>query len=439
MEAETEKRMRIAIVGSGISGLVAGYYLRDHHDVTVFESNDRIGGHTNTVTCDDGEKSVAVDTGFIVYNERTYPNFIRLLDELNVATQPTRMSFSVSCEETGLEYNGTNLNGLFAQRSNLISPRFWRLLIDFRRFAKLARATLAAEDSTETVDEFLTRHRLSDAFVRHYFLPMGAAIWSASFESFGQFPIRFIAEFYHNHGLLDVTNRPQWRVIRGGSKQYLAPLTDGWRDQIQTGKPVTRVDRCEHAVAVGVEGDETREFDHVIFACHADQALRILDDHATPKEQEVLSAFPYQPNVATLHTDDSVLPQHRRAWACWNYFCPAGSADRPTVTYNMNMLQSLQSNQTFCVTLNDQGRIDPSKIIRQFNYDHPTFSTNRSHMQSRHGELIAQNRTSFCGAYWRNGFHEDGVVSALRVVKRLLPSEFAPSIEDVAHGVPAIE
>ena len=276
--------------------------------------------------------------------------------------------------------------------------------------------------------------------MRHYFLPMGAAIWSASFDTFNQFPIRFIADFYHNHGLLDVTNRPQWRVIAGGSKQYLAPLTDGWQNQIQTDSPVTKICRSDKTVSITVEpqgaqaDQDTLEFDHVIFACHADQALEILGEGASQAEQEILSAFPYQSNVATLHTDDSVLPGNRRAWACWNYFCPSGGSDRPTVTYNMNMLQSLTSSQTFCVTLNDQGRIDPSKVIREFNYAHPTFSTNRSKMQARHSELIDQNRTSFCGAYWRNGFHEDGVVSALRVVKQLLPADSAPTITDLSQG-----
>ena len=270
-------------------------------------------------------------------------------------------------------------------------------------------------------------------------MPMGAAIWSASFESFRQFPIRFIAEFYHNHGLLDVTNRPQWRVISGGSKQYLSPLTDGWRDQIQTSCPVTNVRREDQNVIVTTKNGTPTEFDHAIFACHADQALKILGETASHHEQEILSAFPYQSNVATLHTDEAVLPANRRAWACWNYFCPTGSSERPTVTYNMNMLQSLNSKETYCVTLNDDGRIDPTKVIRQFNYAHPTFSTSRSQMQNRHRELIDQNKTSFCGAYWRNGFHEDGVVSALKVVKQLLPPDVAPSIEALPAGATAIE
>lgn len=425
--------MRIAIVGSGISGLVAGYYLRHHHDVTLFESDDRIGGHTNTIDCESDGQQVAIDSGFIVYNERTYPNFIRLLDELNVPTQSTRMSFSVSCEATGLEYNGTNLNGLFAQRSNLLSPEFWRMLADFRRFGKLSRIVLESADATETVDSFLSRHKFSDAFIRHYFLPMGAAIWSASFQAFGQFPIRFIADFYRNHGLLDVTNRPQWRVIAGGSKQYLDPLTNGWQDCIRTNCPVTNVQRNIDSVTVSIANESPIDFDHVIFACHSDQALKILADDTQPNEREILSAFPYQPNVATLHTDASVLPQNHRAWACWNYFCPSKTPDQPTVTYNMNMLQSLECNQTFCVTLNDEGRIDPAKVIRTFEYAHPTFSTSRQAMQSRHHELINHNMTSFCGAYWRNGFHEDGVVSAMRVVNQLAPSSGC-SIESSEHG-----
>ena len=431
--------MRIAIIGTGISGLVAGYHLRHNHDVTLFEAADRIGGHTNTIECESDGQSVAIDTGFIVYNERTYPNFIRLLDELNVPTQPTRMSFSVSCESTGLEYNGTNLNGLFAQRSNLVNAKFLRMLIDFRRFAKLAREQLASDDATETVDAFLDRHRFSHSFIRHYFLPMGASIWSASFNTFGKFPIHFIAEFYHNHGLLDVTNRPQWRVIKGGSKQYVAPLTDGWQDRIHTGCPVVKVQRSDQSVTVTVANETPAEFDHVIFACHADQALSILSDDCQPVERQILSAFPYQSNVATLHTDASVLPRNRQAWACWNYFCPSAAQDLPTVTYNMNMLQSLDCNQTFCVTLNDQGRIDPAKIFRTINYAHPTFSTDRSKMQNRHEELIGRNRTSFCGAYWRNGFHEDGVVSALRVVNQLGTPSSNSSSATLIDGATAIE
>jgi predicted NAD/FAD-binding protein len=431
--------MRIAIIGSGISGLVAGYYLHRLHDITLFEADDRIGGHNNTVECQSDGERLNVDTGFIVYNERTYPNFIRLLNELDVETQPTRMSFSVSCETTGLEYNGTGLNGLFAQRRNLVSSKFWRLLVDFRRFGKLARAQLNAEDSNETVGEFLSRNQFSRSFIRHYFLPMGAAIWSASFDAFSQFPIRFIAEFYHNHGLLDVVNRPQWRVITGGSKQYLGPLTNGWSERIRTSSPVVSVRRGQRVVSVTVANEQPAEFDHVIFACHSDQALRILEDDARPLEHEVLSAFPYQSNIATLHTDKSVLPDNHRAWAGWNYFCPRSTPDRPTVTYNMNMLQSLKTRQTFCVTLNDDIRIDPEKIIRTFEYTHPTFSVGRREMQNRHHELIDQNRTSFCGAYWRNGFHEDGVVSALRVVNQLVEPASACEIADYAREANAFE
>ncbi len=432
--------MRIAIVGAGISGLVAGYYLRQHHDVTLFESDDRIGGHTNTIDCESDGQSIAVDTGFIVYNDRTYPNFIRLLDELKVQTQPTRMSFSVSCEATGLEYNGTNLNGLFAQRSNLVSPRFWRMLADFRKFGKLARIVLgSAADSTETVDSFLSRHKFSDSFIRHYFLPMGAAIWSASFQAFRQFPIRFIAEFFQNHGLLDVTNRPQWRVIAGGSKEYLDPLTNDWRNRIHTNSPVANVRRTDQSVVVTIANESPVEFDHVIFSCHADQALKVLADDVRPDELEILSAFPYRPNVATLHTDASVLPKNRRSWACWNYFCSSSTPEQPTVTYNMNMLQSLRSSQTFCVTLNDEHRIDPAKVIRTIQYAHPTFSTSRHEMQSRHHELINRDMTSFCGAYWRNGFHEDGVVGALQVVNQLVTPSSAHSIATPSPGVTARE
>lgn len=412
----SEPRMKIAIIGGGISGLTAGYRLHRKHDVTLFEANDYIGGHTNTIDVPTDSGSVAIDTGFIVFNDRTYPNFIAMMEELKVPYQPTRMSFSVSCERTGLEYAGTNFNGLFAQRRNLVRPWFYRLLFDFRRFEKLAYQVLEQDGPQETVDEFFQRHSFSSQFLEQYFLPMGAAIWSSSFATFRQFPIQFIAEFYKNHGLLGIRDRPQWYVIKGGSRQYIEPLTRTWASSIRLNSPIESVRRYGSSVSVQPVGGQPEVFDHVIFACHSDQALKILGDDATANEREVLSAFPYQPNTAVLHHDESLLPKSRRAWACWNYFNPRENSDSATLTYSMNLLQTLNLDQQFCVTLNDNGRIRDECVIGEYHYAHPTFGVNRKSMQARHGELINQNATSFCGAYWGNGFHEDGVKSGLAVV-----------------------
>ncbi len=411
--------MRIAIIGGGISGLVTGYRLYRDHELTLFEANDYVGGHTNTVDVETEEGHFAVDTGFIVFNDRTYPNFIELLEELEVASQPTSMNFSVSCARTGLEYRGADLGGLFAQRSNLVNPKFLRLLWDLLRFNRLGQTVLETDQENETVGEFFERHQFSTPFINQYFLPMGAAIWSASFEKFREFPIRFITEFYQNHGLLGITNRPQWRVIQGGSREYIEPLTRDWSQRIRLGSPIESVKREAGSVSVKPAGEPSECFDHVVFACHSDQALAMLGEDATEIEREVLGAFPYQSNLAVLHTQDSVLPKNRRAWACWNYFNPETETDRATVTYNMNLLQSLNSKITFCVTLNDTDRIKPENIIKTFTYSHPTFDVRRKIMQSRHQELINRNATSFCGAYWGNGFHEDGVNSAIAVTQAL--------------------
>ena len=420
--------MKIGIIGAGISGLVAAEKLRHSHDVTVFEAGSYIGGHTNTIDVETPDGPLAVDTGFIVFNDRTYPNFIALLDRLGVPSQDTIMSFSVKCERTGLEYRGADLNGLFAQRRNLLNPKFFRLLMDMLKFFRLGEAMLDADsdvDESESVESFLRRNKFSDQFVQQYFLPMGAAIWSSSYDSFRDFPIRFIAEFYKNHGLLGVKDRPQWRVIQGGSRQYVRALTHGWTDQIKLNSPAQRVVRNRvsdlgepQSVSVMIDG-QTHDFDHVIFACHSDQALRILGDDATPIETEILSAFPYQKNVALLHKQFDVLPKQRRAWASWNYFNPKQESDAATVTYNMNILQSLETDTVWCVTLNGEDLIRDENVVASIDYAHPTFSVGRKTMQARHQELCGANATSFCGAYWGNGFHEDGVVSALRVTEAI--------------------
>ena len=422
--------MNIAVVGAGIAGLTTARLLYRDHQVTVFEARDRIGGHTNTIDVETDEGHFAIDTGFIVFNDRTYPNFIALMDDLGVESQKTIMSFSVKCQRTGLEYRGADPQGLFAQRSNLVNPTFYRLLYDLVRFNKCGNRLLEYHNTVdavpeETVGDFLNRHRFSQTFINQYFLPMGAAIWSASFDSFRDFPIRFICEFYKNHGLLGITDRPQWRVIKGGSRSYLEPLTAPFADRIRTSVPIQKVRRKTESDVGGsiellVEGrSEFQTFDHVVFACHSDQALRILGNQASSTEREILTAFPYQSNTAVLHTQHDVLPTTRRAWASWNYYNPVEPTESATVTYNMNILQSIDSKDVFCVTLNDRDRIREENIIGSWQYHHPTFNVKRSEMQGRHNELLNVNSTSFCGAYWGNGFHEDGVNSALAVAKKL--------------------
>jgi len=487
------RKPRLAIIGSGISGLTAAYFLQRDYEITLFERDQRIGGHTNTRLVDmrryrdrrpeDGEgpagDTLPVDTGFIVYNDRTYPNFIRMLRLLGVDSQPTEMSFSVSCERTGIEYSGCNLNTYFAQRRNVFRPSFYRFLWDFQRFRRQAMEALESPEEQLSVGEFFQRHRYSNAFYRRYFLPMGAAIWSCPPGVFSGFPFRFIAQFYHHHGLLTLGNRPQWRVIRGGSRSYHPPLCRGFEDRIETGIEIQAVRKVgsEGSAGGGAESESTlgnaasqldgrstgerwmvmgrrladdgsprdvmrRYFDHVILACHSNQALAILDPPPGSLARQLLQAFPYQGNLATLHTDSRVLPKNRRAWAAWNYHLPAdvddgqrrdGSGSRggsegagaaATVTYYMNRLQGFDAQQTagqvFCVTLNDDRRIDPSQVIEQFHYTHPVFSVGRLEAQSSHGDWIDRDGLSLCGAYWGNGFHEDGVHSALEVCQRLL-------------------
>ncbi len=425
--------MKIAIIGAGISGLTAAYRLSLSHDITLFEANDYLGGHTNTVEVDwDGERQV-IDTGFIVFNDWTYPNFIELLNELGVRSQATSMGFSVRCDAANLEYNGSSLNGLFAQRRNLLRPSFYRMLADILRFNRDAPELVQSGPTTDetTVGEFLARQRYSREFAEHYLLPMGAAIWSCPVGMFEKFPIRFIVEFYRNHGLLNVRNRPTWRVIEGGSRNYVAKMAERFRDRIRLSTAVESVRRSADGVVVVPRNHSPEAFDHVVFACHSDQALRMLAD-STSTERDVLSEFPYGRNLAVLHTDQTVLPKRRRAWASWNYRLtgpssnPAGQT--ATVTYQMNLLQHLQSKHVFNVTLsnatlNNDERIDPAKVLRRFEYHHPIFTVQRAAAQARHRELINVNRTSFCGAYWGNGFHEDGVVSALRVCEALMSKE----------------
>jgi predicted NAD/FAD-binding protein len=394
------------------------------HEITVFEAGDHIGGHSHTHTIAYEGRDINVDTGFIVFNDWTYPNFIRLIDDLGVPSIESSMSFSVKCERTGLEYNGTNLNSLFAQRGNLLRPSFYRMIKDILRFNREAPAMLGASAGDVPLGDYLREQDYSREFIDHYIVPMGAAIWSASMDTMQCFPTRFFVRFLHNHGMLSVDNRPTWRTIAGGSQSYVRKLTAPFRDRIRLNAPVESVRRFPTHVVVKPQWGEPERFDRVFLACHSDQALRLLAD-ATPLEREVLGAIPYQPNEVLLHTDTSILPTRKLAWAAWNYHIDRHDRDRVGVTYNMNILQSLGSRTPLLVTLNKSQDIDPAKVIKRLSYEHPIFTPASVAAQARQGEVNGVNRAYFCGAYWRNGFHEDGVVSGLNALAHFQEREHA--------------
>ena len=415
--------MKIAIIGSGIAGNVVARRLHPDHEVTVFEAAAHIGGHTHTHAVEiDGEHQ-QIDTGFIVFNDWTYPNFIGLLDELGVASQPSAMSFSVRNEGSGLEYNGTTLNTLFAQRRNFFNPSFYRLIRSILRFNREAPALLTG-DGEIALGDYLRQNRYPQLFIDNYLVPMGAAIWSTDPASMLAFPARFFVRFFHNHGMLSVDARPQWRAIRGGSARYVEKLTAAFRQRIRLNTPVEMVLRAPENVMVKARDAAPEAFDQVFFACHSDQALQLLGD-ATPLERELLGAMPYQRNEVVLHTDIALLPRARRAWAAWNYHVLPQAGAPVALTYNMNILQSLQSQHTFCVTLNHSAAIAPQKIIKRLVYDHPLFTPAAVAAQQRQHEINGVNRSYFCGAYWRYGFHEDGVVSALNALQHFETAEYA--------------
>lgn len=407
--------MRIAIIGAGISGLTCGWLLHRHHDITVFESGRRPGGHSNTEEFQLDGRPYRIDTGFIVYNDRTYPHFMALLSELGVEGIPTEMSFAVRCDRTGVEYSGSGLSGVFAQKRNLFKPSFLKMVADILRFNRQGTDDADRVSASMTVGEYLQKNGYGRGFADHYLLPMGAAIWSCPTGTFSDFPVQFILQFYRNHGLLSLTNRPQWYTIPGGSRRYVERLTAPFVERIISETPVRKVVRGAGGVVVRTDREEF-EFDEVIFACHSDQALAMLQD-ADSLESTVLSAFPYESNEAVLHTDTSILPRCRKAWSAWNYRIGTEKESRATISYNMNILQHIQSEHVFTVTLNDTARIDPSRIIARHQYSHPLFTVERASMQAQHSRLIRSKRTSFCGAYWGNGFHEDGVNSALAVCR----------------------
>ncbi len=410
--------MRIAIVGGGVSGLVSAHLLARQHEIVLFEAGAYAGGHTNTVRVDTADETHQIDTGFIVFNDRNYPNFERLLDRLRVSWQPSNMSFSVADEHGAFEYSGASPNGVFATRAMLREVWFHRMLAEIPRFQRAAKALLASSEDGPSLGGWLEAQRFSRPFIDRLIVPQAAAVWSADPRQMWNFPARLLVEFFDNHGMLTLRGRPRWRVVRGGSARYVEALTRPFADRIRLGARVSEIRRGEDHVTVRAGGQPAERFDHVVIASHSDQALAMLTD-ASQREHEILAAIPYQRNEAVLHTDVTLLPRRRRAWASWNYHLLDEPQPRATVTYHMNRLQSLSSRHQFLVTLNRSEAIDPARVIQSFDYSHPVFTPAGITAQRRIEEISGCNRTHYCGAYWGFGFHEDGVRSAIRVAAGL--------------------
>ncbi len=411
--------MRIAVIGSGISGLAAAYYLSRAHEVTVFESASRTGGHTHTVTVDSSEGPLSVDMGFIVHNDRTYPNLMRLFAELGVRTQPSDMSFSVFSRETGFEYSSRGLTGFFAQRGNLLRREHYRLLREILRFNREAPRFLTEKDNEElTIGEYLRRGRFDEGFVQHYLFPMASAVWSMPVAAMHDFPALTLIRFFENHGMLGIDTHPQWKSVTGGSQSYLGPITAPYRNNIRLNARITGITRRSDGVTVHQATEPSEDFDDAIFACHGNQVLPLLLE-PTATEREVLAGFTTSKNEACLHSDENLLPTRRNARASWNYLLPPHPQSGATLTYHMNRLQSLPARENYCVTLNANSFIDPAKVIRQMTFHHPVYNAAAIRAQQRWAEISGHNRTHFCGAYWFYGFHEDGLNSAIRVAQSL--------------------
>jgi uncharacterized protein len=425
--------MKIAIVGTGVSGLVAAHHLHRQHEITVYEAAARIGGHTHTVDVPEpGGPDQAIDTGFIVFNDRNYPNFGALLGELDVASRPSHMSFSVS-DGGGFEFSGTPW-GLFARPAHLLSPTFIRMLRDWRRFNRLAPGLIGMNGTAPSLGAWLEREGFSRHFIDRLIVPQASAVWSADPGQMWAFPASFMAEFFDNHGMYSLRDRPTWRTVEGGSRSYVEAITAPWRDRIRTAAPVRRIERRPDEVRIEADGCETESFDRVVIAAHSDRALQILAD-PSEAEREVLGAIPYQANEAVLHTDSSLMPRRRAAWSSWNFHLAAEAPARTTVTYWMNHLQRLDAQRRYFLTLNRDEAIDPAKVIRRFTYDHPVYTAAGVAAQGRRAEVSGVRRTHYCGAYWGWGFHEDGVVSGLRAsdeisgVREVIPA--APPVVDL--------
>ena len=409
--------MRIAIVGSGISGLSAAWLLSRQHDVVLFEANDYLGGHTDTHRVEVDGRTLDVDTGFIVHNPGNYPLLTRLFDELGVATQPTTMGFSVQDARSGLEYNATSLDGLFCQRRNLASPRFWGMLRDLARFYRAAPALLDDDRPGPSLGEYLDANRYGAAFRDQHLVPMASALWSSPEQSVLGFPAKYLVQFMANHHMLQLTGRPEWRVVRGGSRRYVETMMARWDVQVRLSSPVRGIVRDAQGVSLRCDAGSER-FDQVVLACHSDQALALLGD-ASDGEREILGAIRYQANDTVLHTDARLLPRHRKAWAAWNAHLPADPALACTVSYCMNLLQGLPGDTPLIVTLNRTRDIDPARILQRRQYAHPVHTHAAVAAQARRHEIQGVQRTWFAGAYWGWGFHEDGIRSGVDVAQGL--------------------
>jgi predicted NAD/FAD-binding protein len=408
--------MRVAVIGTGIAGMVAAHLLADEHDLVVFEANDYIGGHTNTIPVSHEGRIYPVDTGFMVFNETTYPHFVKLLRRLQVPWQPTNMSFSVQDAASGLEFGFRSLGGVFAQPQNLWRPAFLRILWDIRRFRRESLELEQDENYQVSLGAYLAGKGYSRDFAPHFLMPLGSALWSADPHDLEDFPARYLAEFFQRHRFLYLHKKIKWQVIRGGSRNYVAPLTRPFQDRVRLNSPVVRVRRHPDFVEVQPRRGEAETFDRVVIATQSDQALGLLAD-PSDVEREILGAFGYQQNSAVLHADATLLPRRRAAWASWNYYVPPRPQERATLTYHMNRLQSLAAPLEFCVTLNRDRDIDPARVMKKISYHHPVYRRQAPLVQKRWPEINGVNRTYFCGAYWGFGFHEDGVVSALKVCR----------------------
>lgn len=408
--------MRLAVIGGGIAGLVAAYLLAPEHEVVLFEANDYLGGHTHTVPITVGEQTYPVDTGFIVFNLETYPNFVRLLRRLGVKWQPTNMSFSVQDRGRGLEFGFRHLGSLVADLRNLGKPELWRLLWDIWRFRRRSPELQRDAGYRVTIRQYLAEQGFSPGFAERFLLPLASALWSADPGAIGDFPARYLAEFFARHRFLNLRRKIRWQVIQGGSQQYVNRLTQGWRAQVRLRTPVQWIRRPAAGVEVKPQGGEVERFDQVILATHSDQALKLLAD-PSEREREILGAFPYQENLTLLHTDPAVMPRRQAVWASWNYLLPATPVARATLTYHLNRLQSLKAPVDFLVSLNLAEAVEPARVLRRLVYHHPVYRPQAPVVQQRWAEINGTHRTYFCGAYWGYGFHEDGVVSALQVAR----------------------
>jgi uncharacterized protein len=413
---ENNKRLKIAIIGSGISGLTSAYLLSKKHDITIYEKNNYIGGHTHTHKVKDNNQFLNIDSGFIVYNENTYPNFIKLLDIINVKRQHTDMGFSVKSSEIDFEYAGNSLKSIFSKKTNLFNLSFLKMIYDIIRFNKLSNKELNSYNPNLTLKEYLKNNTFSKYFINNYIIPMGAAIWSTSPKLMLDMPAYFFIKFFKNHGLLQITNRPQWWVIKNGSKQYVKKLIKNFEDNIKLNTTIKSIKRINNKIHIQLDND-IEIFDKVVIATHSDQALKLLDK-PTNDEKTILNSIKYQKNIALMHTDHTILPKRKLAWSSWNYLINKNENDLVTLTYNMNILQSLKSDTTFCVTINNTKNLHKSKIIKEIVYHHPLFTSNSVKAQAKKDDICGMNNTYYCGAYWGYGFHEDGVKSALDVCKK---------------------